>query len=374
METAEFVDTYGRDPEGLWFAPGRVNLIGEHTDYNDGFVLPFALPQRTVAAAALRDDDRVRVASAQQPADPVCFRASTQPGDVPGWAAYAAGVVWALTVRGHDVPGLDLLVDSDVPPGAGLSSSASLECAVAVALDDLLGLHLDPVELALIAQQAENDYVSVPCGVMDQMASMLGRRGHVLFLDARSLDVEHVPCPLEEAGLSLLVVDTRAPHRLVDGEYADRRRSCEQGAAALGIGSLRDSTLDQAGSLEDDRLRRRARHVISENARVLEVVSLLREGRIAETGPQLTASHVSLRDDYEVSSPEQDVAVDTLLSAGALGARMTGAGFGGCVLALVEAGATDAITEKVMRAFAEKPFDHPVTFVTSPAPGAGRLR
>ncbi|MDQ3275850.1 MAG: galactokinase, partial [Actinomycetota bacterium] len=196
----------------------------------------------------------------------------------------------------------------------------------------------------------------------------------VLFLDARSLDVEHVPCPLEEAGLSLLVVDTRTPHRLVDGEYADRRRSCEQAAAALGIGSLRDSTLDQAQSLEDDRLRRRARHVISENARVLEVVGLLREGRIAETGPQLTASHNSLRDDYEVSSPEQDVAVDTLLSAGALGARMTGAGFGGCVLALVEASATDAITEKVMRAFAEKAFNHPVTFVTSPAPGAGRLR
>ena len=334
---AAFRERTGRDPDGVWAAPGRVNLIGEHTDYNDGFVLPAAIDRQVVAAAGRREGGRLRVWSLQerQPAD--LELAEIGPGRVEGWAAYPAGVAWALAEAGAEVGGADLVVDGDMPAGAGLSSSAALECATATALADLSGARLDRAALAAVARRAENEVVGVPSGVMDQMVSMLGRAGHALFLDTRSLDTEQVPLPLEAAGLCLLVLDTRAGHRLVDGAYADRRSACEAAAAVLGVAALRDATLEQveaaAGELGEERLRR-ARHVVTENARVLEAVELLRAGELDRLGPLLAASHASLRDDYAVSSPELDTAVEAAVAAGAVGARMTGAGFGGSAIAL----------------------------------------
>ncbi len=361
---------------GVWAAPGRVNLIGEHTDYNDGFVLPLALPQRTTVRASLNDASRVRVSTVRTPGE-VAFDLSTRPGDVRGWAAYVAGVVWAMGEAGHRVPGVDLHIDSDVPVGAGLSSSAALECAVAVALDELGGLGLSRTELALLAQRAENDYVGVPCGVMDQMAAMHGQTGHLVFLDCRSLAVEQVPFDPAAAGVALLVVDTRAPHRLVDGEYADRRRTCERAAQALGVRALRDVTVDglddALAALPDETTQQRVRHVVTENARVLETVALLRDGKVGDVGPLLSASHASMRDDYQITVPEVDVAVEAALEAGALGARMTGGGFGGCVIALIDAAAVDAIMGRVRSAFAKHGFAEPVAFVADPADGARRV-
>lgn len=375
---AGFRESFGRDPDCVWASPGRVNVIGEHTDYNEGFVLPLALPHRVVASAGRNGDERLRVLSRQRRGRTaeVDLR-SLRPGAVDGWPAYAAGVVWALREAGHEVGGLDLVVDGDVPAGAGLSSSAALECAVALAMDEAFGLGIDRPALARLAQRAENGFVGVPSGIMDQSASLLCREGHVLFLDTRTLDVEQVPLDLADAGLELLVVDTRAPHRLADGEYASRRRDCERGAAALGVPFLRDVSLkDLAAALsriDDDITRRRVRHVVTEDARVLEVVGLLRDGRVREIGPLLTASHTSLRDDFEVTVPELDTAVDAALEAGALGARMTGGGFGGCVIALVPADAREAVGESVRRAFAERGFTPPALFVTRAAPGAVRL-
>jgi galactokinase len=378
---AEFEQATGRPPDGCWRAPGRVNLIGEHTDYNGGFVLPVALDFGVIVAASARSDGVLTARSRQWPDDAITVRiddldpTSSQPVD--GWAAYPAGVVWALTRAGHRPPGLDLLLDGDVPQGAGLSSSAAIECATALACAELFGLGLSRVELAALAQHAENDYVGVPCGIMDQSASLLCREDHALFLDSLTLATEHVPFPLTGDGLALLVIDTRAPHRLVDGEYADRRRSCERAAAALGVASLREISpegLDGAiGRLDDEALRRRVRHVVTENARVLEVVELLRQGRPRDLGRAMLASHRSLRDDYEVSAPELDIAVEAAVGAGALGARMTGGGFGGCAIALVDAGAVEAVTEEVQSAFDTNRFAPPEVWPARAAAGARRL-
>jgi galactokinase len=365
-----------------WVAPGRVNLIGEHTDYNDGFVLPIALPYRTTATVTPSRDGRVLVRSAQRPGEHVqAAVADLRPGGSPEWAAYVLGVVWAMREAGHDVrAGADVLVDGRVPEGAGLSSSAALECAVAAALDDVLDLGLPRAELARLAQRAENEFVGMPSGIMDQMAAMLCAAGHALFLDCRSLDAEHVPFDPRAQGLVVLVVNTRAPHRLVDGEYADRRRSCEEAAAALGVPALRDvpaAGLDAAlARLADDTQRRRVRHVVTENQRVLDTVQLLRAGRLPEIGPLLSASHASLRDDFEVTVPQLDVAVQAALDVGALGARMTGGGFGGCVLALVRtgdgAGSEGRVLAAVQQAYAERCFDPPEFFAVTPSAGAHR--
>jgi len=355
---------------GRWFAPGRVNLIGEHTDYNDGYVLPFALPHRTVVAATRHDTPQWTVSSAQQDGGPVTFgEAELDPSaKVAGWAAYVTGVVWALREAGYDPPGATFTVDSTVPVGAGLSSSAALECAILTALDGLGGLDVPMVDRPAIAQRAENGYVGMPCGIMDQSASTLARAGHALFLDCRTGAVEHIPFDA-----TILVVDTRAPHRHADGEYADRRRSCEAAAAALGVPALRDATVDDLDRLTDPVIRRRARHAITENQRVLDTVALLHAGRVNDIGPLLTASHVSLRDDFEVTVPELDTAVDAALAAGAYGARMTGGGFGGCVIALVEPDAVSAVTEAVAEAFHRAGFAEPAAFVAQPGPGAGPL-
>ncbi|MGE3810090.1 MAG: galactokinase [Candidatus Nanopelagicales bacterium] len=372
-----FADVFGREPELGWRSPGRVNLIGEHTDYNDGFVLPLALEREVRVLAAPRGDGLLRLASAQTPGPPVeVVLDGLAPGAVEGWAAYVAGTAWALQGHGVDLVGADVLVDGDVPRGAGLSSSAALECASAGALLALAGAELPLVEVALLAQRAENDFVGMPCGVMDQFASTHGRAGALLLLDTRSLEARTIPFDLAAEGLRLVVIDTRAPHRLVDGEYAARRASCEQAAVLLGVPALRD--VDDLGSamsrLDDDVLQRRVRHVVTENARVLDVVALLESGDVRAIGPLLTASHESLRDDYEVSCPELDVAVEAALSAGAHGARMTGGGFGGSAIALVEACDVDALRRDVAAAFASAGFTEPAFLEAVPADGYRRLQ
>lgn len=368
-----FASTFGYGPEGVWAAPGRINLIGEHTDYNEGFVLPFALPRTLTAAAASRSDVTVRLRSGQSGEVFEAGLADLIPGAVRGWAAYPAGALWVLRQEGLPVGGLDLLVDSTIPTGAGLSSSAALTCATVMAAASLYGATPGPAEVARLAQRVENDFVGMPCGILDQSASMLSTEGHALFMDTRTMAVEQVPFDPPAAGLSVLVVDTRAPHRLVEGHYAERRRSCERAARALGVAALRDVD-DLPGALAalpDEVVRRRVRHVVTENARVLRTVELLRSGRLREVGPLLTASHISLRDDYEVSVPEVDTAVDAALSAGALGARITGGGFGGCVIALTDR--VEVCAERVRRAYRERGFAPPSLFTALPSAGARRL-
>jgi galactokinase len=364
-----------RSVAGTWSAPGRVNLIGEHTDYNGGLALPFALPLRTSVRAGRRDDDAVVARSAGR--ETVTIPVSTEPGGVRGWGAYVAGTVWALREAGHRPPAADLTISSDIPTGAGLSSSAALECATALALTGLDGGEVGPTELALLAQRAENEYVGAPTGAMDQMASMHGRLGHVVLFDAEHTTVELVPCDLAAAGLVVLVIDTRATHQHVDGEYGERRRTCHDAAARIGVPSLRhipSAELDAAlHALGDDEVAvRRVRHVVTENTRVRRTVDLLRRLRVPEIGPLLTASHASLRDDFEVSVPELDVAVDAALSAGAHGARMTGGGFGGSAIALVDVGRREAVEQRVLRAYAERGFARPTFTPVVPSAGAGR--
>jgi galactokinase len=345
---ALFRERFGGEPDGVWLAPGRANLMGEHTDYNEGFVLPFALGQGVTAAASRRAGRRLTVCSRQEPGDTVEVDLDgLAPGRVTGWAAYPAGVAWALEAAGHRLPGACIAIDSDVPAGAGLSSSAALECATALALTSLAGLDVPRAELVTIARRAENEFAGVPTGIMDQSASLLCRAGHALLLDCRTLETSQVPFDPAAGGAGLLLINTRARHELADGEYGRRRAECEEAARRLGIRSLRDLTdLADTGSLTDPVLRRRVRHVFTDNQRVLEVVALLRAspGPSADTyreiGRLLTQAHASLRDDFEVSWLEADAAVEAAVAAGAYGARMIGGGFGGSVLALVPAAAS----------------------------------
>ncbi|MGC5029980.1 galactokinase [Micromonospora sp. DT229] len=376
--TAGFHQVYAEPPAGRWAAPGRVNLIGEHTDYNDGFVLPFALPLRTVVAAAPQPGETWRVWS-ELTGETVDFGAAqvTGAGRVTGWAGYVAAMVWSLREAGHRVPGARLAIASDVPLGAGLSSSAALEAAVLAALVDLGGLDLPAEARPRLAQRGENQYVGAPTGVMDQSAAIRCRAGHALFLDCRTEQVEHIPFDLAAAGLVILVIDSNAPHRHVDGEYAARRDSCEKAAALLGVPALREvptEGLDAAlARLPDDETRRRVRHVVTENQRVCDTVDLLRAGRIRQIGPLLTASHTSMRDDFAITVPQVDTAVEAALAAGALGARMTGGGFGGCVLALVEADQSAPVAQAVATAYARRGFTAPTHTTVTPADGATRL-
>ncbi len=366
--------------EGTWSAPGRVNLIGDHTDYNGGVALPCALPQRTVVHARRRDDDRLRARSQGAP-ERLDTGLPGSPGEVGGWGGYVAGVAWALHEAGHGVPGADLEITSDVPRGAGLSSSHSLECAVALALTGLAGLEVPVAELARIVQRAENDYVGAPTGLLDQTASLASVADHLTFVDAREESVRAVPCDLAGAGLELLVVDTRAAHALTDGAYGSRRDACERAARLLGVATLRDlrddaddeHVLARLEELhEDPEAQRRARHVVTENARVLQVVALLEAGRPRDVGPVLSASHASMRDDFENSVPEVDLAVTSAVEAGALGARMTGGGFGGSVVALVETTRREGVEAAVRGAFAAAGFVEPAFLPVVPARGAGR--
>ena len=377
--TAAFAERAGRSPDGVWRAPGRVNLIGEHTDYNDGFVLPVAIDRSVVVAAARRGDGVLRSWSSRDRGGPVTRPvAEVGPGTSSGWSAYVEGMAWVLRELGVPVPGADLVVHADLPAGAGLSSSAALEAAVGLALTDLAAHTVDRVDLALAGQRAETEVVGMPCGIMDQMAVLLGQAGHAVFLDTRTRATDLIPFDPAAAGLTLLVIDTRVKHALVGSPYAERRRSCERAAAALGVPALRDATLDELqAALEtgdlDEVTFRRARHVVTENNRVLETVDLLRRGELTAIGPALAGSHRSLRDDYEVSCAELDVAVEAAVAAGAVAARMTGGGFGGSALALTGTGDIEAVAAAVAEAFSRAGFGPPTVFAVQVAGAAGRI-
>jgi galactokinase len=373
---AEFLRLHGRAPHGVWSAPGRVNLIGEHTDYNDGYVLPFALSFRIAVAASARADGvlaPVTIGAAGLPrhARPTRITELT-PDAVTGWAAYPNGVAWVLAEHGF-AAGADLVIAGDVPSGAGLSSSHALQCAVALALLGLAGVTPgdDPTlaELAKWIQRSENDFVGVPTGLLDQTASLCCVEAHALFLDVRSGDQEQIPFDTAAHGLEVVATDTRVRHSIATSAYGDRRKDCERAADLLGVPSLRDAAdLDR---LPAD-LIPLARHVVTENARVLRTVSALRAGELERIGDALTESHHSLRDDYRVSCPELDTAVDAALGAGALGARMTGGGFGGTAIALVPVDRGDEVRTAVSAAFSERSFAAPHVFSAVPSPGAGR--
>ncbi|KJL31610.1 galactokinase [Microbacterium oxydans] len=411
---ALFETLTGHAPDGLWSAPGRVNLIGEHTDYNEGFVLPFAIPHRTVAVVGRRDDGRIRVAStfapdavevgvdeldslfpalrqaqgpkagaegtgtgaeAQAEAEAQGPTAEAQKPTVPEWAAYPLGVAWALQQAGATASGVDIAIASDVPVGAGLSSSAAIEGAAASALNDIWGAGLDRVALARIGRRAENEAVGAPTGIMDQMASMLGEPDAAIFLDCRSLEALPVVVGAAPAGLAILVMDTQVQHAHSTGGYRERRESCERGAAVMGVPSLRDvsvTDLGRAEELMDDVTFRRVRHIVTENQRVLDTVRVLREQGARGIGDLLVASHASMRDDFEISVPELDTAVEAALAAGAIGARMTGGGFGGAAIALIEEDSVDAVSDAVATAFAERGFAAPHLFTVVPSAGAQR--
>jgi galactokinase len=360
--TSLFETVYGANPAGLWAAPGRVNVIGEHTDYNAGFVLPMAIDKYTVAAAAPRHDRVLRVVSAAGDGRVVEISLDAlAPGNPAGWTKYPAGVAWAMRGAGALPPtfaGADIAYVSSVPVGSGLSSSAALECATGLALAGVAGANISPAELARLAQYAENEYAGVPCGPLDQLSSAFGADGAVLFIDTRSFDIQVHPFDLAAAGLTLLVINTKVSHDHAENGYQDRRSTCEKAAAWLGVAALRDLTsadLPRAKSQLDEKAFRRVRHVVTENDRVERFVNLLNLGplagpRLNAAGELLTASHASLRDDYEVSCAELDTVVDAALRGGAHGARMTGGGFGGSAIALVSVERVDRVSETVLAA------------------------
>jgi galactokinase len=372
-----FEATFGARPDGVWAAPGRVNLIGEHTDYNEGFVLPFAIDRRATTAVRLRPDSSIRLLSTfgdqgLASAD----AAELAPGKVKGWAKYPLGVVWALQRHGLDVPGFDLLLDSDVPLGAGLSSSHAIECSLITALNELTGAGLSVEDMVRLTQQAENAFVGAPTGIMDQSASLRGAAGHAVFLDCRDQAVHLVPFDACAAGLVLLVIDTKVSHSHADSGYASRRESCELGAEILGVKALRDVTiadLEESAASLDPVTFRRVRHVVTENSRVLQTVETLRAQGPAHIGAFLDASHASMRDDFEISCPELDLVVGTARAHGAIGARMTGGGFGGSAIALTPAPDEQAVRAAVVHAFAEAGFKRPDIFTVTPAAGAERV-
>jgi galactokinase len=369
----KFLETFGAEPDLVAAAPGRVNLIGEHIDYSDGFVLPFAIKDRTLVAARKRGDSTVRIASAQRRNKIVTVDISkVKPGLRGEWERYALGVLWALGVK----EGVDLLIDGHVPLGAGLSSSAALECSVATAMNHLFDLGFNLEELARLTQKAENQYVGVPCGIMDQSVSLMATQGSALLLDCRDLSTKNIPFDVASSGLELLIIDTQAHHALTDGGYAERRASCESAVAKLGITSLRELTMDKLeksrGLLTETEFVR-ARHAVTEMKRVLECVEALSNSDFEKVGQLINQSHTSLRDDYTVSCPELDTAVEAALAAGALGSRMVGGGFGGSAIALIQASKTTETIKAIEKAFSIKGFKAPRFFTSLPSQGAELL-
>lgn len=358
-----------------WSAPGRVNLIGEHLDYNGGPVLPIAIDRSLNLKARLREDNAVRVWTTLGGNQLTEFTTAVQPGDVTGWASYVAGVFWALAKDGHTVRGADLVIDGDLPSGAGLSSSAAVEAVVATSLNDLLDLGVQPLDLALLCHRAENDFAGAPTGIMDQLAVLNAKAGHALFIDSKAEPptVEQVEAPWVAAGLSLVVIDTMTRHELTDGSYAERRDECRQAADILGLEHLAAAGPDAVFKLDDDVLKARTRHVITETARVRGAVRALRAQNWTQLGSMLTASHQSLKEDFAVSRMELDIAVEAALEAGALGARLTGAGFGGSVIALVDASLRASLADAVTARFAFHQFAAPAFFAVEASDGAREI-
>lgn len=370
-----FEREFGYTPGGVWSAPGRANLIGEHTDYNLGFVFPFGIDSRTVAALSPREDRIARVAST---IDGKVYQLNLDGAEPPlglDWAGYPLGVAWVM--RDSLKRGFDCYIDSNVPIGAGLSSSAAIECAVATALNELNDLALDRKDLARIGQRAENQVVGAPTGIMDQMASMLAEHDSAVLIDCRTLETEVIALGLEPRNLVIAVIDTGVKHRHAEGGYGARRASCELGAKLMGVESLRDLTaadLERAAVLLDDETFRRVRHIVTENERVLLATAALKAGDMATFGKLLDASHISMRDDFEISVPELDVAVEAAIEAGALGARMTGGGFGGAAIALISQDLLATLEQKVAERYAEHGFSAAKVFVVKPEGGAHRDR
>ena len=369
----KFLETFGEEADLVAAAPGRVNLIGEHIDYSDGFVLPFAIKDRTLVAARKRNDSTVRIASAQRRNKIVTVDINQmKPGLKGEWERYALGVLWAMGIK----EGVDLLIDGNVPLGAGLSSSAALECSVATAINHLFDLGFNLEELARLTQKAENQYVGVPCGIMDQSVSLMATQGSALLLDCRDLSTKNIPFDVASNGLELLIIDTQAHHALTDGGYAERRASCESVVVKLGIKSLRELSMEQ---LENSRALLtetefvRARHAVTEMKRVLECVDALSNSDFEKVGHLINQSHASLRDDYTVSCPELDTAVEASLTAGALGSRMVGGGFGGSAIALIQASKTTETIKVIEKAFSSKGFKAPRFFTSLPSQGAELL-
>ncbi|AMM19901.1 galactokinase [Frondihabitans sp. PAMC 28766] len=385
----DFSDVFDTEMVGRWAAPGRVNLIGEHTDYNDGFVFPMAIDRTTTITVGRRDDRLLRVASTFEDGLHEMSLDALDPEAMSGWSAYVFGIAWALGQKLPEVlglpsaasalsgaMGLDIFVESSVPVGAGLSSSAALECAAAVCFAELWSLDVTRQFLASVGQLAENDAVGAPTGIMDQSASLLGQADSAVFLDCRSLDAEVIGLGFGVASLELLVIDTHVEHAHATGGYVERRASCEKGAALMGVPSLRDLDVDdlpRASSILDDVTFRRVRHILTENQRVLDTVRTLRTNGPGAIGPLLDASHVSMRDDFEISVPELDLAVATSQDAGAIGARMTGGGFGGAAIALVPTALRDAVSAAVLDAFAAADYREPTIFAVHAADGAHRV-
>lgn len=372
---AAFEAAFGYEPSGVWSAPGRVNLIGEHTDYNLGFVLPFAINRRTFAAVALRSDSTVRVASSFSSEQHTVELNDVAKDPSNDWAAYPFGVAWALGQLAKQGQGFDAFFDSDVPVGSGLSSSAAIECSVSLALNDLWQLGLTRPQLARAGQLAENEIVGAPTGIMDQSASLLAERDHAVFLDCKSLDAQSIELGFDNEHLELLIIDTRVAHRLVDGGYATRRAACELGAQQMGVSSLRELSVDdltKAKEIMDDVTFRRVRHIVTENERVLETVKKLRTEGPKAIGSLLNASHVSMRDDFEISIDELDTAVDVAQRHGAIGARMTGGGFGGAAIALAPIERVSEITLAVIAEFELLGYAKPNIFAVTADQGARR--
>jgi len=377
----EFKKVYGRPPRWIAAAPGRVNIIGEHTDYNDGFVLPMAIEFYSVMAADRPVDGREVITLRSTLETEVATIDLSRPvaPSAPKWGNYPRGVVAGFQARGIQPGGLDVLLHSTVPLGSGLSSSAALEVCTATLLEAVTGTTLDPVEKALLCQKAEHDFAGVPCGIMDQFISALGREGHLLLLDCRTRKTEIVP--MQDASVALLIINTNVKHELSGGEYAERRAQCEEAARNLGVASLRDVTagqLEAGKSKMRDLVYRRARHVIGEISRTARAAGSVRQSDWPAVGRLMYASHAALRDDYEVSCPELDVVVVIAEAigekGGVYGCRMTGGGFGGCCVALVKASCVDGITKKIAADYKARTGIAATIFASRPAAGATVLK
>jgi len=376
--TQRFAEIYHRPPHWMAAAPGRVNVIGEHTDYNDGFVLPMAIDRYTVIAAAPASNGSATIrlrSTLGRDTVKLDLSQPVKPGPKGAWSNYPAGVVAGFLARGSKPGGFDALIHSTVPTGGGLSSSAALEVSTATLLEEMTGKQLDPVEKALLCQKAEHDYAGMPCGIMDQFISVMGRKDHLLLLDCRSRRPELVP--MTDPSVALLITNTNVKHELTSGEYAKRRAQCEQAAKALGVSSLRDATaekLQAARGRMEELVFRRARHVISEIERTVHAAEAVKASNWTTVGQLMYASHASLRDDYEVSCAELDAVVEIAgqigSKGGVIGCRMTGGGFGGCTVALIRADAVDAISARVAAEYEKRTKIKPSLFVSRPAAGA----